>query len=140
MCQESIANLRDEVYCHTDHSVDMKRLCAGSGGRKLNFFAMHLNSNMSTSIPHTECDTTYTIIGVPNQKDKPNLRFCMTMTETTKLWLSMDCGDCHCYSAYLMTHSQKCNSNVKHGNINISAYSPKRFWENYCTTYKRLIS
>jgi len=44
------------------------------------------------------------------------------------------------YSAYILTHKQTCRKVVEDGNINISAYAPKRLSDCFRKTYSRLVT
>eukprot|EP00957_Ditylum_brightwellii_P188986 14386892-Ditylum_brightwellii.AAC.1 len=44
------------------------------------------------------------------------------------------------YSAHLITHQQHCPKLVEYGNINISAYTPKRLIHNFVMTYRGILT
>ena len=111
-----------------------------SDNMPLSFFSSQLNSNATTQIAHTECDITYTLISVPNQSDRLHIQFCFCLQENKKLWLRMEQGISFMYSAYILTHKQTCRKVVEDGNINISAYAPKRLSDCFRKTYSRLVT
>eukprot|EP00957_Ditylum_brightwellii_P127791 9746207-Ditylum_brightwellii.AAC.1 len=72
----------------------------------LYFFACQLNFNANTKVAHTECNETYTLIGVPRQVHDVQLKFAYQILESGNLWIKMDACTIFIYSAYMLSHKQ----------------------------------
>ena len=104
------------------------------------YISAHFNSNADTEVAHTELDMVYTLLGVPAQDKATTIAFFIQITGKKNFWFKMIPGFHILYSAHFLTHRQRCSKIVKDGNINISAYTPKRLFHNFAKTYERLTS
>ena len=95
------------------------------------YISAHLNINTETGIPHTELDLVYTLLGVPRQSKVTQICFFIQIDGNRDVWFRMRSGFHILYSAHLLTHRQKVNSFILNGNVNISAYTPKRFFSQF---------
>ena len=95
------------------------------------YISAHLNINAETGIPHTELDLVYTLLGVPRQSKVTQICFFIQIDGNRDVWFRMRSGFHILYSAHLLTHRQKVNSFILNGNVNISAYTPKRFFSQF---------
>ena len=103
------------------------------------YISAHFNVNAKTKVAHTELDMVYTLLGVPNQTNETTISFFFQVTGQHNLWFNMNAGFNILYSAHLLTHRQQCPKLVEYGNINISAYTPKRLLHNFAMTYRQIL-
>ena len=78
------------------------------------FMNYNLCLNAETELPHTECDSSYTLICVPNQKlnnhgpgNKNNACFQLVVNLETTISVPLTVGTILTYSGYLLTHCQQ---------------------------------
>ena len=78
------------------------------------FLNCHICFNAETEIEHTECDSSYTIITVPNQPVESSKQqnfnngvFQFIVNEEEVITLPMNPGVSFCYSGFLLTHPQQ---------------------------------
>ena len=108
------------------------------------YLSAQLNINATTRYSHTEQDSSYTIIHIPNQDEKNNAFYFYFQIEKNKeLRIKMHNNMSMTYSSYLLTHSQRkkqlnCNELTdKSTFINISSYFSKRLFSNIAKSYHR---
>ena len=110
------------------------------------FTNFHLCINAATEIEHTEHDSSYTVIVVPNQEtcSKSNgfnsrARFELVINESTTILINMYPGGLFTYSGYMLTHRQQLKSNMKDAEmfVNIVSYNSKRLFCNVMESFQR---
>ena len=108
------------------------------------YLSAQLNINAKTKYSHTEKDSSYTIIHVPNQDEKKHeFYFYFQIKQNKELRLRMINEMSMTYSSYLLTHSQRSNQTGneelkdKSTFVNISSYFSKRLFSNIATSYHR---
>ena len=104
--------------------------------------------NTETEQQHTECDSSYTIICVPNQilnngkyKNKNSGSFEFVINPQATIAIPMCVGTILTYSGYLLTHRQqicKKDLNAKPF-VNIISYHSKRLFENMMQFFRRYL-
>ena len=105
----------------------------------------HFCINARTNEPHTECDSSYTVISIPpqiNQSYKtfdPKFNFIINKDQTVVIKLIPNL--CFIYSGYMLVHHQVLQSvDTKIGIfINIASYGNKRLFDNMMQSFKRSI-
>ena len=105
----------------------------------------HLCINARTNIPHTECDSSYTVIGVPKQTDNnykklnPNFNFYINPNE--RIVVPMHDNICILFSGFMLTHNQSLESvDRKKGTfVNVATYGNKKLFDNMMKSFKRQI-
>ena len=110
------------------------------------FINAHLCINAATEIKHTEHDSSYTVIVVPNQNctssangnNSPG-RFELCINESTTMLINLYLGVIFTYSGYVLTHRQQLNRNLNESEdfINIVSYDSKRFFCNIMESFRR---
>ena len=109
------------------------------------FINSHLCINASTKIEHTEHDSSYTIIVVPNQEacfksNGSNSRagFELIINKSTTILINMYPGVLFTYSGYMLIHQQQLNSNIKDAEmvVNIVSYNSKRLFCNVMESFR----
>ena len=113
---------------------------------KNGYINAHLCINAATEMEHTEHDSSYTIIVVPNQDnlstangiDAPG-RFELVINESTTMLINMYPGIMFTYSGYMLTHQQQLNRNLKESEdfVNIVSYNSKRLFCNIMESFRR---
>ena len=112
------------------------------------FITFNFCLNAQTDEKHTECDSSYSIIAVPNQPTKPisakkkNIaKFEFSLQEDTTLIVPMDVGTILTYSAYLLTHRQQIYNQDSEviPFVNIASYNSKRLFENMLQSFRRYL-
>jgi len=110
------------------------------------FINSHLCVNAQTNLEHTEPDSSYTIICVPNQTERATLsghtnvgRFELVVNENNTIVIPMNAGCIFTYSPYMLTHRQQIkNENDKMDPlINIVSYNSKRLFSNLMESFRR---
>ena len=105
------------------------------------YISSQLNVNVRTKYSHTEMDGSFTIIHVPVQDYKKNeFYFKFDINKSKSLNISLRHNVTILYTAYLLTHSQRC-SGTNYGRekfINVSSYLSHRLIRNIKTSIKRL--
>ena len=105
----------------------------------------HLCLNAQTKVPHTENDTSYTIISVPNQthflaptKTQKN-SFEFHINDEKVLVIPMAVGSLICYSGFLLTHRQHITNTPNDTNpfLNIVSYNSKRLFSHILKSIER---
>ena len=113
---------------------------------KYGILNMHLCINAETTIPHTEMDSSYTLISVPPQPDcnwqKKDTQFNFHVGPNEKIIIKMKPGICFMFSGYLLTHNQEILDKSKEENqhcsfINYATYANKRLFDNMLKSFKR---
>ena len=104
--------------------------------------------NAETEQAHTECDSSYTVICVPNQmikKKKKGYKNCgnfefITNSDST-IVIPMAIGTILTYSGFLLTHRQQIQnkSTVDKPFVNVVSYSSKRLFENMMMSFRRYL-
>ena len=106
----------------------------------------NLCMNAETEQPHTECDSSFTIICVPNQvmnketnnpKNIGSFEFIINPEET--IVVPMEIGTIISYSVFLLTHCQQIrnrDSKMKPF-INLVSYNSKRLFKNMMASFRR---
>ena len=135
---EVITKIISDMSDQNGNKVNIQTLMKNQDETTLHYFACKLNSNASTEHKHTECDITYTLIGVPRQSHEPDVKFCFQILPSKELIIKMDVGTTFIFSAYILTHHQVCSKFIKNGNLNVSAYSPRRVSDCFYQTFLRL--
>ena len=103
----------------------------------------HLCLNAMTKDAHTEMDTSYTIISVPNQIDKNyrrlKTRFLFELNDNLTLKVRMLERMGFVYSGYIISHHQVNDQNyVKNTTfMNLASYGNKRLFHNMMMSFKR---
>ena len=104
---------------------------------------------MGTEVEHTEHDSSYTVIVVPNQDSSTAVngtkspgRFELVLNETTTMLINMYPGIMFTYSAYMLTHQQQLNRNMKADSefVNIVSYNSKRLFYNIMESFRHDIN
>ena len=114
------------------------------------YLSCQLNVNATTKYSHTEKDSSYTIIHVPDQSTTHNsFYFYFQISKNEDLQINMQPHMSMSYSSYLLTHSQrkqKLNDSTKENKskkedimsfINISSYFSKRLYNNITASLHR---
>ena len=114
------------------------------------YLSCQLNVNATTKYSHTEKDSSYTIINVPDQSMTNNVfYFYFQISKNEDLRIKMQPNMSLSYSSYLLTHSQrklklKDSSKGKQSQkdeispfINISSYFSKRLYNNITSSLHR---
>lgn len=112
---------------------------------KHGFLNSNICLNAQTNIPHTENDTSYTIISVPNQthfsnkKQQQKTSFEFHINEQKVIVIPMTIGTIFCYSGHLLTHCQQIKnlSNENNPFVNIVSYNSKRLLSHILKSIKR---
>ena len=109
----------------------------------------HLCINAETEIAHTEHDSSYTIITVPQQcrisrstNGKYSLaRFEFVINSYTTIVIGMYPGVTFSYSGYMLTHRQQLNKSRNDNNmfVNVVSYNSKRLFSNLMESFRREI-
>ena len=107
----------------------------------------HLCINAQTQLPHTEHDSSYTLITVPQQnkvkkvKGNNKARFEFIMNESQTIVVSMRPGTVFSYSGYMLTHRQQIIEGAEDSEplINIVSYNSKRLFNNLMESFRREI-
>lgn len=109
----------------------------------------HICHNAQTLKKHTECDSSYTIICVPEQpvqiskKGKFNIaQFEFNMTDDKCLCVPLDPNTIIVYSGFLLTHRQqiqKLNSDL-HPFINLVSYNSEKLFKHLMESFRRQIN
>ena len=106
----------------------------------------HLCVNAQTMIPHTESDTSYTIISVPNQdhylapkKQKQKTSFEFYINHDEVLVVPMYIGIIICYSGFLLTHRQHITNQSDENDpfLNVVSYNSKRLLSHILKSIQR---
>ena len=138
----NVANIQMHLNVFEDRSKNDIEL-ANSGIVNYN-----LCLNAETEHAHTECDSSYTIICVPNQeanrqakkiKNSGSFEFVVSHEET--IVIPMEIGTIITYSGYLLTHRQqirKKDSEVPLF-VNLVSYNSKRLFENMLESFRRYL-
>ena len=112
------------------------------------FLNYNLCINAETEQAHTECDSSYTIICVPNQNlnshvpgNKNTAHFQFVVNPETTISVPLNVGTILTYSGYLLTHRQKILNKDPNQNpfINIVSYNSKRLFENMMESFRRFL-
>ena len=111
------------------------------------FINSHLCINAQTELPHTEHDSSYTLITVPQQnkikKNKCNnkARFELVINETETIVIHMHPATIFSYSGYMLTHRQQVTEGSVDSEpfINIVSYNSKRLFNNLMESFRREI-
>ena len=111
------------------------------------FINSHLCINAQTEIAHTEHDSSYTVIAVPQQKDTSlatNGKYCLARFEFvvnsyTSVVIPMYPGVIFSYSGYMLTHRQQLNKSRSNNEIftNVVTYNSKRLFSNLMESFRR---
>ena len=110
------------------------------------FINSHLCINAATEMEHTEHDSSYTIIVIPNQNTPSTFngfnsraRFELVINETTTILINMFPRVMFTYSGYMLTHRQQLNEHMKESEsfINIVSYNSKRLFCNVMESFRR---
>ena len=107
----------------------------------------HLCVNAFTAQRHTELDSSYTLISVPNQLDpewnKVCTKFHFHIQPNKQIIIPMKEKVCFVFSGYMLTHNQSNNVQVENNDdiqfINIATYSNKRLFDNMKKSLKRTL-
>ena len=101
--------------------------------------------NTETEQAHTECDSSYTVICVPNQiqnKTKSGYKNCgsfeFNINSGSTITVPMSVGTMFAYSGFLLTHLQQIRNKdfqVKPF-VSIVTYSSKRSFENMMESFR----
>jgi len=112
------------------------------------FMNYNLCLNAETEQPHTECDSSYTIICVPNQNlnnhipgNKNPACFQLFVNPESTISIPMTIGTIFTYSGYLLTHRQQIlNKDLNQKPfVNIVSYNSKRLFENMMESFRRYL-
>jgi len=104
--------------------------------------------NAETKQPHTEYDSSYTVISVPNQilnKTKYGHKnggfFEMIINSESTIVIPMTVGTIFTYSGYLITHRQQIHDKdpIAKPFVNIVSYNSKRLFENMMESFRRCL-
>ena len=104
--------------------------------------------NAETEHAHTECDSSFTIICVPNQevnrkakkiKNSGSFEFVVSHEET--IVIPMEIGTIITYSGYLLTHRQQIRNKDSEVPpfVNLVSYNSKRLFENMLESFRRYL-
>ena len=109
----------------------------------------NLCMNAETEQPHTECDSSYTVICVPNQlMNKKNKRiqnhgsFELVINSKETVVIPMEIGTVFTYSGFLLTHRQQIRDrdDQELPFVNLVSYNSKRLFENMMESFRRYLS
>lgn len=115
---------------------------------KTGFINSFLCINARTSLFHTEMDSSYTIISVPNQNQsstnegkKNKGQFEFLLNEEKKFIIPMKVGSIITYSGYMITHRQQVTNLCDNSDpfINVVTYNSKRLFGNMLESFRRYI-
>ena len=105
--------------------------------------------NAQTKMKHTECDSSYTIISVPEQEKKftssgrqNKAQFEFNITDDSTLLLPLESNTILVYSGFLLTHRQqirKLNDQVEPF-INIVSYNSEKLFKHLMESFRREIN
>ena len=104
--------------------------------------------NAETGQPHTECDSSYTIICVQNQNlnnhipgNKNTACIQLVVNPKTTISIPMTVGTIFTYSGYLLTHRQQIiNKDLNQKPfVNIVSYNSKHLFENMMKSFRQYI-
>ena len=104
--------------------------------------------NAETEEVHTECDSSYTVICVPNQIMNKNKNgstnsgsFEFIINSKSTIVIPMTIGTIFTYSGFLLTHRQQIRnkSTIDKPFVNIVSYSSKRLFENMMESFRRYL-
>jgi len=110
------------------------------------FLNYNLCLNAKTEDPHTECDSSYTVITVPNQMRNGTIKgykncgsFEFIINSQSTIVIPMKIGTNFAYSGYLLTHRQQIRNEdeSEYPFINIVSYNSKRLFENIMESFRR---
>ena len=110
------------------------------------FINVHFCINAATEMEHTEHDSSYTVIMVPNQDNSSTAngihapgRFELVINKSTTMLINMYPGIMFTYSGYMLTHRQQLNRNLKESEdfVNIISYNSKRLFCNIIESFRR---
>ena len=116
--------------------------------RTRGFMNHNLCLNAETEQPHTECDSSYTIICVPNQKlnthvpgHKNSACFQLVVSPKTTISIPLTVGTILTYSGYLLIHCQQILNKDSNSNpfVNIVSYNSKQLFENMMESFRRYL-
>ena len=110
---------------------------------------VHICHNAQTKKKHTECDSSYTIISVPDQEKKSNkignynmANFELNLNEHKALVVPLEFNTILIYSGFLLTHRQqifKLNENVDPF-INVVSYNSQKLFKHLMESFRREIN
>ena len=109
------------------------------------FIDSYLCINAQTEIEHTEHDSSYTIIVVPQRKLKfPNkfinnsAHFELVINQNKTVVIDMQVGTVLTYSGYMLTHRQQLqkNDNECEPYVNIVSYNSKQLFGNIMESFR----
>ena len=111
------------------------------------FINSHLCINAQTQLPHTEHDSSYTLITVPQQnkvervKGNSKASFEFIINESETIIIQMRPGTIFSYSGYMLTHRQQVTEGIAESEpvINIVSYNSKRLFSNLMESFRREI-
>ena len=138
----SVANVQIHMDVFQERNSDDIKLPAAG------YINYHLCLNAQTKEPHTECDSSYTIISVPNQTlgvtnkgFRNHGSFEMIVNSEITIVVPMKIGTVLTYSGYLLTHRQQIRNEDLDVSpfVNIVSYNSKRLFENMMESFRRYI-
>ena len=103
----------------------------------------HICINAMTEDCHTEKDSSYTLISVPNQEDRYyqqlDPKFMFHINDNFTIQIKMVEGTVMIYSGYTLNHHQMLNKNNLSRNtfINLASYGNRRLFQNMLKSFER---
>ena len=117
--------------------------------QQMGILNVHICHNAQTKKKHTECDSSYTIISVPDQEKKSNkignynmANFELNLNEHKALVVPLEFNTILIYSGFLLTHRQqifKLNENVDPF-INVVSYNSQKLFKHLMESFRREIN
>ena len=138
----SVANIQMYLNVFQDRNKDDDLLPTKG------FMNYNLCLNAETEQPHTECDSSYTIICVPNQKlnthlpgNKNSACFQLVVNAETAISIPLIVGTILTYSGCLLTHRQQILNRDSNSNpfVNLVSYNSKRLFKNMMESFRRYL-
>ena len=110
---------------------------------------MHVCHNAQTKMKYTECDSSYTIISVPEQDKKftsggrqNKAQFEFNITDDKTILVPLESNTILVYSGFLLTHRQqirKLNDNIDPF-INVVSYNSEKLFKHLMESFRREIN
>ena len=139
----NVANVQMHLQLFEDRGKKDKKLATKG------IVNYNLCINAETQQPHTECDSSFTIICVPNQlmnKETNNPKnigsFELVINPEETIVVPMEIGTIISYSGFLLTHRQQIRNRDSKAApfVNLVSYNSKRLFENMMESFRRFLN
>jgi len=138
-----IAILQNHFDLYDEEDEDAHNL------QNLGILNVHLCHNAQTELKHTECDASYTIISVPDQKNKVSgkgkhniAKFEFNLTNEKAIMIPLEVNTILVYSGFLLTHRQQIR-NLNDGVdpfVNVVSYNSEKLFNHLMESFRREIN